>query len=145
MIREATEDDIPVLLEMGRRFAAAARLDELSGYDDDSARATFEYLVSDPQGVLLVMDGGAAGAIIHPVLFNRSHMTASELFWWVDPDQRGGGLRLFRALQDMVRERGAASLQMTTITGLGDDTLARLYERGGFRATDRNFLKVFGG
>lgn len=143
--RDATHDDIPALLAMGRRFADAADLDALSGYDEASVKALFEYLIDDEQGVLIVMDGGAAGAIVHPALFNRSHTTASELFWWVDPDKRGNGIRLFLALEKATAAKGAGSMQMTTIVGLDDGALSQFYERRGYRATDRNFLKVFGG
>lgn len=143
MIREATEADIPQLLSMGAKFAVEARLHELSGYDPASVEALFRHLITDPMGILLMAEGGAAGGLVHPALFRRSHLTGMELFWWMNPESRGAGKALFLALEQAARDRGAHSWTMATITGLGDDRLGQLYERHGYRATDRNYLKVF--
>lgn len=142
-IRDATEADIPVLLGMGERFAAHIGLADTIGYDPETMASLFSTLINAPNGILLIMDGGAAGGMVHPALFNASHVTGQELFWWVDSDKRGGGLRLFTALEAAARALGADSWMVSTMEALNFDGATRLYERRGYLASDRNFLKVF--
>lgn len=142
-IRPATTDDLPELLRMGRSFAGALKLADTIGYDDETMERLFLHLINDANGILLVTDGGAAGGLVHPSLFNRHHMTGQELFWWVDPECRGAGLRLLAALEDAARERGAQSFMMGTHEALNFAAATKLYGRRGYRASDRNFIKLF--
>lgn len=144
MIRDAVLSDIPALLDMGERFADAIGLRETIGYDRSSMEILFGQLIERDEGILLVCDGGAAGGMVHPALFNMHHMTGQELFWWVDPDKRGCGLRLFAALEAAAKKRGAQSFMVSTMEALNHQGAGKLYERRGFKQSDRNYLKVFG-
>ncbi|KQM58793.1 MULTISPECIES: GNAT family N-acetyltransferase [unclassified Sphingomonas] len=144
MIRDATPTDIPELLRMGRAFAAKLRLGETVGYDEATMERLFAHLIDSPTGILLVTDGGAAGGMIYPAMFNAQHTTGQELFWWVDPGKRGKGIALLVALEAKARELGADSWMMSTVEALNFEAASKLYERRGYRASDRNFLKVFG-
>lgn len=138
MIREAVEADIPQLLDWGDDFARSVNLP--GGYDRASAEATFRLLMD--QGILLICEGGAVGAMLHPSLYNSSHQTGQEMFWWVDPAHRGSGTgrELFDALQAMVEEAGADSFTMST---LGDHGIGKFYESRGYRQSDQNYLITF--
>lgn len=140
VIRDATYDDIPQLLAMGERFAEATGLSDIIPYDAATVENLFRLLIDGDNGILLITDGGAVGALMFPAMINANHITAQELFWWVDPDKRGHGVRLMRALEEAARERGAQSLMMSTIGALDNDGLAAFYERNGYRRADRNFL-----
>ena len=142
-MRDATLSDIPDLLAMGERFAAAIGLNDTVGYDPASVERLFRTLIESDDGILIMADGGAAGGLVHPSLFNNEHRTGQELFWWVDPDKRGQGVKLMAALEDAARAKGAASWMMSTMDALDHEGAARVYERRGYRATDRNYLKVF--
>lgn len=142
-IRPATPDDLPSLLRMGRAFADALQLGDTIGYDETTMALLFQRLIDESNGILLVMDGGAAGGLVHPSLFNEHHITGQELFWWVDPERRGAGLRLLTALEDAARERGAQSFMMGTHEALNFDAATKVYGRRGYRASDRNFIKIF--
>lgn len=144
IIRAATHADLPALLAMGDRFAAALSLAETIGYDHATMDRLFRRLIDDPNGILLVTGGGAAGGLVHPSIFNEHHITGQELFWWVDPSHRGAGLRLLTALEDAARERGAQSFMMGTHEALNFEAATKLYGRRGYRASDRNFIKIFG-
>lgn len=142
VIRDATHADIPVLLDMGARFAEATGLSDIIPFDAETVERLFIHLIESDDGILLVMDGGAVGALMFPAMINGNHRTAQELFWWVDPDKRGNGSRLVTALESTARERGAKSLIMSTIGDLDREELARFYERRGYRPADRNFLRA---
>lgn len=138
MIREATEADLPQLLEWGAHFAES--IDLPGGFDPESGEAMFRQLIEI--GILLIGEGGAVGALLHPAPYNKAHITGQELFWWVEPEHRGNGTgkALFDALQAMVEEAGAGSFTMST---LGNHAIGQLYEAHGYRHTDRNYTKVF--
>lgn len=96
-IRDATVDDIPALLDMSRRFFEVSGYRSLTRYDPPSMERTVRCLLSDENGILLVAEPdhgivGMAGGMIYPLYFSRSHITGQELFWWVDPGNRGCGL-----------------------------------------------------
>lgn len=138
MIREATEADLPQLLEWGANFAES--IDLPGGYDRQSAEVMFRQLMD--AGILLIGDGGAVGAFVHPSPYNSAHLTGQEMFWWVEPEHRGNGMGrdLFDALQAMVEEAGVKSFTMST---LGDHGIGRFYEAHGYRQTDQNYTKLF--
>lgn len=144
MIREATEADLPELLRMGARFAEAIGMTETVGFDESSVSNLLRQLIESPQGICLVGDGCGAGGLVHPSMFNATHLTGQELFWWVEPEKRGRvGIELFRALEKAAQERGAQSWMVSTMEALDFTGAARFYERSGYRASDRNYIKRF--
>ena len=143
MIRPATIDDLPELLRMGRLFADKIGMEETVGYDPVTVEGLLRSLIENPLGILLTSEGGMVGGLVHPSLFNAAHLTGSELFWWTDPDKRGKGIHLLIALENEARALGAQSWMVSTMQALNFDGASKLYERRGYRASDRNFIKVF--
>lgn len=142
MIREATEADIPNLLRWGEAFADACDLP--GGLALDDAELFFRQMIDSPNAVLLVGEGGAIGGLLHPSPYNAAHITGQELFWWVEPDKRGGrlGIMLLEALERAVVAQGAHSWTMASV-GLDNGSVGRILERRGYRVTDRNYTKIF--
>lgn len=141
-IREARHDDIPTLLEMGRRFFDATSYGEIAEYDPASVEKMMRHLIDDENGVLLVAGDeivGAAGALFYPFHFNLSHKTGQEIFWWVDVDCRGVGIRLFRALEVAAKSKGAVSFSMSEIGGM--KPARAMYERAGYMHSDSTYIK----
>ena len=137
MIRPATLDDIPLLLEMGERFSEKAKLRGHVGYDPDSMAATFKALIENDHA-LFVSETGAIGATLtyHP--FNHGHVVAQELFWW---SEGGDGMALLDALEKHCEER-ADSLIMIALEAIRPEAVGKLYERRGFVPLERSFVKV---
>lgn len=142
MIREATEADIPTIVEWGAHFAEACNLP--GGYDPSSAEIFFRHLIENPDGILLIGDGGAIGGMAHASPYNHAHKTGQELFWWVEPDKRkeGLGIALLKALQNAIEALGVHSWTLSTV-GLDDGSLGQVYERFGYKLTDRNYSRTF--
>lgn len=139
-IRPATHADIPTLVAMGRQFR------EQTAYRDLIAEAPEQManlcrLLIDGAGAILVLetDGFVVGMIgLHcaPHFFSGEPV-AGEVFWWVDPEHRGGGLRLLKAAEQWAREQGATVLQMIA----PDGRVEQLYERLGYRAIERTYYR----
>lgn len=127
---------------MGERFAEAANLRASIGYDAATMEALFRNLIAADTAILLITEGGAAGGILYPAVFNAAHLTGQELFWWVDPEHRGTGVRLLAALEDAARAMGAKSWTVSTMESLNHDGAAALYRRRGYVPTDRNYIKA---
>lgn len=131
--------DFPSMVKMGRRFYEASGYAEITEFDE----ASFEATLSTP-AVFLVVDKdnelvGMAGALVYPLYFNIRHMTAQEMFWWVDPEYRGVGGELFDALLSEVKKLGAQSLTMIALERFS--WVGSYYEKRGFKPTERSFMR----
>lgn len=137
MIRLATLDDIPQLSAMGQRFADRAGLVDHVGYDPADMAETFRLMIEGH--VIFMGEAGALGAMSGPHPFNYRHIIAQELFWWSEGRE---GLRLLTAFEDWARGR-CHSIRMITLEAVEPDRTARIYERRGYQALERGFVKVF--
>lgn len=143
MIRDAVLADIPAMIEMGMRFALAADLERIAPVDPDSLAMTLQSMIELDNGILLTGPGCVAGGYVVPAFWNAGHLTGQELFWWVDDDNKGVGIRLFDALEQAAKDRGAQSWGMITLESIKPDQTARFYERRGYFPLERSLMKVF--
>ena len=142
MIRDATADDLPRLLEMGEKFFNTAGWPEVVEWDVQSVEIMLLNLISSDNGVLLVIDEGEvtgmAAAMLFPFYFNLNHKCGQELFWWVEA---GGALALLAALEQKSKDAGANSFIMTNVDRLRADALARVYRMRGYKPAENTFIK----
>jgi GNAT superfamily N-acetyltransferase len=145
VIRLATIDDVPQCLEMGRAFHEESKTLEIE-FDKDSAEKTLLHLMSDKNSVLLVVerDGrliGMAAAMAYPHYLNLKTKVAQEMFWWVAPEARGGmsGVKLLGALESWADEAGCSALTMICLPI--DGPAETIYQRSGYRAVERSYIK----
>lgn len=145
MIRAATPADLPEIARLGALFHASAGWDEIA-YNEADCAASLAALMES--GIFLCMVAetdaivGMAAGVISPVYFNRAHMSGEELFWWVsDGAPQMTGIRLLEALESAARDAGCQTWQMKALARLGGDRMTRLYERRGYRASERLFIR----
>jgi hypothetical protein len=138
MIRPATADDIPALLEMGERFSEKARLIESVGYVADDMRQAFEALIAGGHPVF-IGEQGAIGGTSNPHPFNRAHIMGQEMFWWSEGRE---GIALFRAFDAWCSEN-CHSLRMITLDAVHPERMGRLYERFGMKLLEHSYVKVY--
>jgi GNAT superfamily N-acetyltransferase len=147
MIRPATEADCETIAKLGEIFHAEAAWSDICAFDAADCQITLERMSRHPEAILLVAekDGriiGMAGGLISPLYFNHRHMTGQELFWWIDPKERGSvGVRLLEALEDEARRMGCSSWAMIALDKVEPERTARIYQRRGYRASERTFIK----
>lgn len=135
MIREATEADIPAIVEMGRAFNAASR--SPVEYDEEQAAEAARGLIALPDGVVLVSEKGMIGGAIAPAYFNAAWRMAVELFWWSEDRQ---GIRLLRAFEDWAREHGANEVRMTTLASIAGPE--RILKRRGYSPAEISYTRA---
>lgn len=140
-IRQATEQDIPPMVNMGLHFLKgspyAAHLEENPEQMADLGRKLLVgdngMLVAERHGVMV----GMLGYCIYTHLIS-GEKTAGEVFWWVEPEHRGDGLRLLARFEAIARAAGAKKLQMIA----PNEQVATVYERLGFGFMESAYQKA---
>jgi RimJ/RimL family protein N-acetyltransferase len=139
MIRVACEADIPRLVEMGLRFRRESEYVDVLAENAEKMEELARQLAQN--GCLVVSERGGRivgmlGYVIFPH-FLSGELVAGEVFWWVEPEDRGEGLKLLRAAEDRARSFGAKNFQMIA----PNDRVGALYERLGYRRVETSFQR----
>lgn len=141
MIREATIDDLPAVLEFGYQFYRASGFGDFANYDEAKTRHFMQQLIEQPAGVILFNDDGMVGAVETSLFFSTTPMV-QEMFWWLDPAARGNGAgrALRQALEVWTRQRGTAYLVMSSIDFGAGDYSRESYLRAGYAPAEHTFI-----
>lgn len=136
MIRPALPDDLPHLVSMGLRFVQDTCYKAHLKPDPAQMEKTARWLME--HGALFVAEHagtpvGMIGVVALPDPFSGD-LIASEMFWW--SDLPGTGVRLLKVAEAWAKEIGATRLQMVA----PNDTVANLYDRLGYRMTERAYM-----
>ena len=142
MIRRAVVADKSRCLQLARNFHIASGLP--IPFSPAYASLLFDACLRERDRFCLVLDDGG----VHGVLAAQAGSlpiapvkAATELIWWIEPTHRGrSAIAMLEAYEAWARERGCMFANMV---GLGSDPLpARLYERRGYIAAERHFMKT---
>ena len=138
MIREATYDDLPALIELGRAMHAESPNWSPWRFDAERLRVTLAGLVDAPHGCLLVAES-ADGLTGGMVAVAARHwccdvLQATDLALFVDPEHRGGttAARLVRAYLAWCASRGAVPMAGVS-TGVNAERTQALFQALGAR------------
>ena len=138
MIREATVEDIPRIVELGAEFLAYSPYRHHAL--DREAFASFAHgLIASEDGVVLLSDDGMFGGLITGLYFNPAIRVASELFWWA----RKEGRQLREAFEAWARDRGAEEVHMTGLLDERAATIAKVFKRAKYAPSEVAFVKRF--
>jgi len=139
VIRRARPEDLDAMVLMGLRFLEEVYPGKFVPNPERMAR-TGAWLLEDDDRALFVSEKddqltGMFGVFVyeHPMTGER---TATEMFFWVQPEHRGHGLRLLRVARAWAKEAGATALQM----GAPSPEVERLYERLGLEKIETSYL-----
>lgn len=136
MIRPATEEDLPRLMEYADSFLSYHPITSLFPRDKTAVEAMLRKLMEGGNGVLLIHDQGAIGGYIAPMWCAPSVTVATELFWWADAQGRS----LMKAFEEWARERGATMIQMLLIVGRKD--VSAIYDRAGYAPVELSYVRA---
>ena len=110
MIRFASKFDVPVLVEMMRKYADESPIEALrkkESHNRDYTKSVLEQLIIG-RGFVLVDDKmrGMLAAMISPNFWCPSVSEVKEIAWWVHPEYRSGtiGGRLYHAFMKKAQE-----------------------------------------
>lgn len=137
MIRNAGLDDIPAIVEMGAKMAAKAKLDAHIGYDRKSVAQTLEFLINNPDGILICDDDGMIGGLCHPHPFNLKVKVGQELFYYSE----GNGKALLDECEAQARKLGVKFWTMICEETMRPKAVGRLYEKRGYVPLEHSYIK----
>lgn len=140
MIRPAVPADIPRLVAMGQRFRAETGYSKHMSENLWQMEKTAAFLISS--GGLLVSELrgeliGMIGFALYPHLLS-GETVAGEVMWWVEPEYRGGGIKLLLEAERRARADGAKRMQMIAPC----DEVARVYQRCGYEYVESAYQKT---
>jgi len=140
-IRAATIADVPRVVDLGASFIAQTSYQTLLPVNRDQMTALVERLIGSEDAAVLVLEtmDAVIGMIAmycfaHPISGER---VASEVFWWVEPAARGGGLKLLAAAEAWAEAQGAVVCQMIAPT----PAVERVYHRRGYVPVERLYQR----
>ena len=147
MIRKATHDDIPRIVEMAADFYATTDFAAYGCMSKQSAAGLAILCMRD--GVMLVAEEccgrivGMACLYISGCLFNVSISTAEEVAWWIEPESRGGMLavRMLKAIENACKEKGVDVIRMAAMKDSPRAAVA-LYEKRGYSRSDTHYMRA---
>ena len=148
-IRFAKVEDIPPLVEAGRRMHALTRFRQLH-YDEPRVARAFADLIRHGVGkyVFFVAEdsaGSIVGALIGVLeqhLFS-DQLTASVMHYDVLPEVRMGGygVRLLKAFERWAANRKVVEIGLGINSGVDLDRMSRFAVRMGYQKIGENFVK----
>lgn len=134
-MRPANKEDVPRLVELGRRFHEAKQ--DQYPFDPADTAGFFNGLISSPAGIVLVTDGGFICGALVPAPSNSEWVTAFELFWWAEDRS---GLRLLKGFEQWASDMGASEVKFShpeTETRVGE-----VLTRAGYAPSERVYGKA---
>lgn len=152
-IRFATQDDVPVFVEMGRRFHEMTRF-RVYDYDAERMATSLKAVVQNPRGshcffVAEDSTGQSVGGLIGCIEqhFFSNSFVASVIHYDVLPEKRmgGAGVRLLTAFKKWAENRGAVELSAGVNSGTDLGKLDSFLRRMGFKLTGGNYSLMLGG
>ena len=149
MIRKATTEDIPQIIDMIMDFMEEGKEFKDHGFDMDVVVNLVYSRVNNKGQTVIVCekDGKLKGMIsgyITPFLLSRK-LVAVEDMWYMEQDYRNGwdGIRLVKSLLDWSEENNAKAVSMSVTIGTDNDKAIKILHRLGFRDTGLCLLKEF--
>lgn len=143
-VREATEADLPRLVELLAQLSLDEPREELGAPLPESYRRAFQEIEADPRQRLLVVeaDGRIVAAAVLMIIPNLSHVGRPYAIVEnvvVDAVERGAGHGdlLMQYATEEARQAGCYKLTLTSNKRRGD--AHRFYERLGFKATHEGY------
>jgi GNAT superfamily N-acetyltransferase len=139
MIRRAVDDDLDRLVEMGLRFHTETSYRDHVKANPQQMRTLAKQL-ADLGGLLVSTRSEKVVGMIGYVLFPHflsCEMVAGEVFWWVEPEHRGEGIKLLREAEKRAKSAGAVKMQMIA----PDGQVANIYQRLGYEFVESAYQR----
>lgn len=136
MIRTATVEDIPRIIELGHKLHQTSRY-AAQEFDPGVAASFIEGLISG-HGVVFVavvdgqIVGGFAGGIVEQ--WFSTQKVAYDYSFFIEPEHRSGitAIKLLRAFEHWATSMGADHIQIGITTDINTEGTARFYRAMGF-------------
>jgi len=147
MITDATKYDLDGIYRCAESFFEYAGYEEKYGLPLDKKSFIKMVIPYVEDGICLLyrdteygkIRGGICGMVVEWG-YNNAIKFCYELFYWMDPDVRGQGLKLIKEYEKRVEAAGARSVMIQPETEL-TEKVGLLYKRRGYQLFERFWIK----
>lgn len=144
MIRLLTPSDIADFAPIGKKFFDETGGDFTARFDVDYFSMFWEKMIESGHAIVVGawvngVPSGGIGGIIGPDPCNGDTVV-SEAFWFVDPAQRGCGIKLFKTYLKLASKVSKRQMMGHLLSSM-PEKLEKLYMREGFRPVETNYLR----
>lgn len=147
-VRRAEKSDKAGIIEQARAFFAASPMASRVGFDADGFGVFLDQVEASDVAQVWVVDKageivGISGVMAFPLYFAPSVTIAQELFWWIDPAERGttAAKQMMFEIEGWAEQIGASQLFMIALENERAAAMERVYSRSGFSPIERTFTK----
>ncbi len=143
LVVAATIADLPRLAALAGEFSASSN--HIRGFNMDRFVAVWETQIGNGNGaIFLLMNGekpeGMIGGIFYEEIYSGERV-ATEFFWFVHKDSRGGGIKLYRRFEEWAVENKCVEIRMVLLADSMPDKVANFYERVGYSKVETLYAK----
>ena len=146
MIRQATDADIPRILELGKISILSGPYRDMLTTNPSAAAARALEIIHERRGTVVVYEDpvdqvvkGLLAFFIFPHYFTHEPV-AGELMWYVLPEARkgtGAAVHLLWEAQILAKQQGAKRFQFTAPS----DDVRAMYEKSGYKYVESTYSK----
>lgn len=138
MIRNATQDDVLELIEIGKLMHGETSYKHFD-FDEEKVAELLVALITNARGIAIVsegedgeLQGGLIGAV-SPMWFGTD-LQATDYALFLKKEFRGAktGIPLLHEYEKQAKEKGAKQVLIATTAGYKPKDMAKLYEAAGF-------------
>ena len=145
MIRTATPEDVPQIVELASRSLVEGPYSSMFADDPNKTAAIAAQLLAQPNSEILVADEG--GKLVGLFAFTigpnyySGQVGATEMIWYVSPEGRpgGNGMKLKWEAENKAKEMGAQYMALGAPT---PETEAMYAHLSGYRKVETMFLRA---
>ena len=146
-VRPLTVEELPQCLPLARQFWSESN--QRTTLDEARTVATWTTILTNKVGVLLALFHeeaiiGMLGGMVNRGFYDGA-LIAQELFWFIDPDHRGGtgALRLIRAFERWAESQAVSAIYLAHYAHLQGEKLAKVYRRIGYTERETHYARYY--
>ena len=105
-------------------------------YEDAIDRGSMTVMVMEQENELI----GSLAFLVAPDLHDGT-LVGVETYWFMHPDHRRYGLKLFKLFETLAMNKGCTKLAMIHMMDSSPEVLEKLYRRRGYELIEKHYVK----
>ena len=144
MIRPGVTEDMSELLPLVKSFYDESFKAYGFSFDEDVLKAVIKGHCEAGSGLVMVEDGKIVGTIAgNFVQFPTSSFKVfQEVIWYVLPEYRRHGLKLFKETENYCKSIGVQAIVMGNMANLNSEKMDKFYKSQGYKVMEVQWLKL---
>lgn len=146
-VRMATLEDMDAVLNVCKQFHGEVDWPFEQTVDEEHMRTVYPQLIATDNFMFFMTEDNKAGTAVAVAQdLCTGKLQAQELFWYVDPSERGNshGKNLYNAMEMWCKVIGVDVLAMIALESLRPELVGRLYKSQGYHLVEHGYMKKLG-